>query len=177
MILAMNFCTHKAFLRRLNLLCLLLFLLSSQLQAQIGDVKSENKTLVGSAGEPNLVLPFLEYMEVTGKTPYYTLWFWDESKSSREIKSLEFYASHLELDYLYGVLKSGFQVHKQRLEVGECRIVTTRPLRPGKPLKITIYYPDDSIGIFYLKETALERLLGKHSSPPQSKLTSHDISN
>jgi hypothetical protein len=97
--------------------------------------------------------------------PYYTLWYWDDSKSERQVKSLEFFASELELDYLYKVLREGFEVGMQRLEIGESRIVTHRPLRESGPLKVTVYYEDDSYGIFYLKDSALERLLGKYRNP------------
>lgn len=139
--------------------------------SQIGTAVAEDKIIVGSSGDPDLVLPFLERTKVSGKLPYYTLWYWDDSKSDREVKTLEFYASELELDYLYKILKEGFEVQMQRLEVGECRIVTHRPLREGNPLKVTVYYADDSFGIFYLREKALERLLGKYRNNPPRELT------
>ena len=130
--------------------------------AQIGTAVKEDKVIVGSSGGRTLELPFLEWTKVSGKLPYYTLWYWDDSNSDRQVKSFEFFASELELDYLYKVLKEGFEVGMQRLEIGECRIVTHRPLREGGPLKVTVYYEDDSYGIFYLKDAALERLLGKY---------------
>lgn len=151
-------------------------LTSAQLHSQIGTAVKEDKIIVGSAGDPTLVLPFLERTKVSGKLPYYTLWYWDDTHSEREVKSLEFYASELELDYLYEVLKEGFTVKMQRIEVGECRIVTHRPLREGNPLKVVVYYEDDSSGTFYLKASALERLLGKYRNPRNSYLAGPDKS-
>jgi hypothetical protein len=128
---------------------------------QIGKVVQENKHIVGSSGDSKLELPFIEYYEVTDKPPYYTLWYWDDSKSERKIKSLKFHATDMELDYLYKVLNEGYDISMQRIEIGECRLVTRQPLRSENPLKINIYYPDDSVGTFYLKKSDLELLLGQ----------------
>ena len=143
---------------------------TSPLHSQIGTAVQEDRTIVGSSGDPELVLPFLERTKVSDKLPYYTLWYWDDTHSERQVKFLEFYASELELDYLYEVLKAGFEVKMQRIEVGECRIVTHRPLREGNPLKVVVYYEDDSSGTFYLRAAALERLLGKYRNPKISYL-------
>ena len=141
--------------------------------AQIGTAVKEDKVIVGSSGGRTLELPFLERTKVSGKLPYYTLWYWDDSYSDRQVKSFEFFASELELDYLYKVLKEGFEVGMQRLEIGECRIVTHRPLREGGPLKVTVYYEDDSYGIFYLKDAALERMLGKYRNSGDTYIAGH----
>ena len=57
----------------------------------------------------------------------------------------------------------------QRIEIGDARLVTRRPVRPGQPLKINIYYGDDSVGTLYLKEDALETLLGNTRNPAHTK--------
>ena len=150
-------------------LCLVLFLSAPLAYGQIGEVIQENKVIVGSARATTLELPFIEYAEVTDMPPYYTLWYWDDTTSDRKVRSLEFHATELELDYLYNVLKEGFDVSMQRIEIGESRLVTRRPLRPGQPLKINIYYGDDSVGTLYLKEGALETLLGNTRNPVQTK--------
>lgn len=150
-------------------LCLILFSLAPSANAQIGKVIQENKVVVGSARASTLELPFIEYSEITGMPPFYTLWYWDDTTSDRKIKALQFHATDLELDYLYKVLKEGYNVSMQRIEIGESRLVTRRPLSPGKPLKINIYYEDDSVGTFYLKEATLEPLLGNSRSPARSE--------
>ena len=149
-------------------LCLALFFSASVTYSQIGEVIQENKMIIGSAQAATLELPFIEYSQVTDMPPCYTLWYWDDTTSDRKIKALQFHATELELDYLYKVLKEGFDVSMQRIEVGESRLVTRRPLRPGNPLKINIYYGDDSVGTFYLKEGALEPLLGKSRNPART---------
>jgi hypothetical protein len=149
-------------------LCLALFLSAPLAYGQIGEVIQEHKMIIGSAQEATLELPFIEYSEVTDLPPYYTLWYWDDTTTDRKIKALQFHATDLELDYLYKVLKEGFDVSMQRIEIGESRLVTRRPLRPGNPLKINIYYGDDSIGTFYLKEGDLEPLLGISRSPSRT---------
>ena len=163
---AINFSMRPCFL-----LYAIILLCTSQLHSQIGTAVQEDRIIVGSSGDPELVLPFLERTKVSDKLPYYTLWYWDDSHSEREVKFLEFYASELELDYLYEVLKAGFEVKMQRIEVGKCRIVTHRPIREGNPLKVVVYYEDDSSGTFYLRASALERLLGKYRNPKISYLT------
>lgn len=150
-------------------LCLTLFSLAPVANAQIGKVIQENKFIVGSARASTLELPFIEYSEVTGMPPYYTLWYWDDTTSDRKIRALQFHATDLELDYLYKVLKEGYNVSMQRIEVGESRLVTRRPLSPGNPLKINIYYEDDTVGTFYLKEETLEPLLGNSRNPSRTK--------
>ncbi|MDM9630914.1 hypothetical protein [Robiginitalea aurantiaca] len=162
----------KSSSRRSNLLvalCLMLFLAAPEAKGQIGDVIQENKVIVGSARASTLQLPFIEYSEVTGMSPYYTLWYWDDTTSDRKIKALQFHATDLELDYLYKVLKDGFSVSMQRIEIGESRLVTRRPLRSGNPLKINIYYEDNSVGTFYLKEATLEPLLGNTRNPVRTR--------
>ncbi|MGB5404120.1 MAG: hypothetical protein WBN13_09115 [Robiginitalea sp.] len=155
--------------RFLCALCLTLFLSTPLAYGQIGEVIQENKMIVGSARETTLELPFIEYAEVTDMPPYYTLWYWDETTSDRKVRSLEFHATDLELDYLYTVLKEGYDVSMQRIEIGEARLVTRRPLRSGQPLKINIYYGDDSVGTLYLKKDALETLLGNTRNPARTR--------
>ena len=150
-------------------LCLVFFLSAPLTYGQIGEVIQENKVIIGSARATTLQLPFIEYAEVTDMPPYYTLWYWDDTTTDRKVRSLEFHATELELDYLYNVLKEGFDVSMQRIEIGESRLVTRRPLRPGQPLKINIYYGDDSVGTLYLKEGALETLLGNTRNPVHTK--------
>ena len=150
-------------------LCLVSFLSAPLTYGQIGEVIQENKVIIGSARATTLQLPFIEYAEVTDMPPYYTLWYWDDTTTDRKVRSLEFHATELELDYLYNVLKEGFDVSMQRIEIGESRLVTRRPLRPGQPLKINIYYGDDSVGTLYLKEGALETLLGNTRNPVHTK--------
>ncbi|MGB5190292.1 hypothetical protein [Robiginitalea sp.] len=159
-------CYRSSFL---CVLCLALFLSSPQASGQIGEVIQENKVIVGSGRPSTLELPFIEYSEVSDMPPYYTLWYWDDTHSERKVKSLEFHATELELDYLYGVLKKGYDVSMQRIEIGESRLVTRRPVRPGQPLKINIYYGDDSVGTLYLKEDALESLLGNTRNTARTK--------
>ena len=164
--------TPKSTYRRGGLfftLCIIFTLSVTEVKGQIGEVTQENKVIVGSARSTTLQLPFIEYSEITGMPPYYTLWYWDDTTSDRKIKALQFHATDLELDYLYKVLKEGFAVSMQRIEIGEARLVTRRPLRNGNPLKINIYYPDDTVGTFYLKETTLEPLLGNTRNPVRTK--------
>ena len=130
--------------------------------AQIGKVESEDRMIVGSSAESRLVMPYLEYLEVIGKPGYYRLWYRDEVYARDKIKSLDFQASDMELSYLYRVFKEGFSTRRQRLTVGEGRIITMRPGRRGGPMMVTVYYEDESKGAFFLEETELESLLGKY---------------
>ena len=150
---------------RLSPLLLLLFL-ASQAFGQIGEVKKEDRYIVGSTSNSAITLPYLEYIRVTDKPGYYKLWYKDEIYSRDDIKSLDFYASAMELNYLYHVLKDGYSTVKQRLSVGEGLILTMRPVRVGEPMKVTIYYENGSMGAFYLKESELEELLGSYKTVP-----------
>ena len=150
-----------------HLILVLLFLFfSSQTFGQIGEVKKEDRVIVGSSGDAQILLPYLEFIRISNKPGYYKLWYKDEVYSRDKIKSLDFYASEMELNYLYHVLKDGYSTVKQRLSVGEGLILTMRPGREGEPMKVTIYYENGSQGAFYLKETELERLLGSYKNVP-----------
>jgi len=148
------------------LLLLLLGLISPAAVGQIGEVKTEDRVIVGSSGDPQITLPYLEFIRISDKPGYYKLWYKDEVHSRDKIKSLDFYASEMELNYLYHVFKDGFSTVKQRLSVGEGLVQTMRPGRVGEPMKVTIYYENGSQGAFYLKESELERMLGSYKNVP-----------
>lgn len=147
------------------LLCCLMSFSGHLAHGQIGKVESEDRMIVGSSAESRLVLPYLEYTEVIGKPGYYRLWYRDEVYARDKIRSLDFHASDLELSYLYQVFKEGFSTRRQRLQVGDGRIITMRPGRRGGPMMVTVYYEDDTKGAFFLEETELESLLGKYQEP------------
>ncbi|MDM9630291.1 hypothetical protein [Robiginitalea aurantiaca] len=148
------------------LLVVLLLFLTSQTFGQIGEVKKEHRVIVGSSGDPQISLPYLEFIRISDKPGYYKLWYKDELHSRDKIKSLDFYASEMELNYLYHVFKDGYTTVKQRLSVGEGLILTSRPGRVGQPMKVTIYYENGSMGGFFLKEDQLERMLGSYKTVP-----------
>ena len=148
------------------ILMLLLVFISSSALGQIGEVKTEDRVIVGSSGDSQITLPYLEFIRISDKPGYYKLWYKDEVHSRDKIKSLDFYASDMELNYLYHVFKDGFSNVKQRLSVGEGLIQTTRPGRVGQPMKVTIYYENGSQGAFYLKESELESMLGSYKNVP-----------
>jgi hypothetical protein len=145
---------------RLWFIPVLALFISSQVSGQIGEVKKEDRYIVGTTNNAAITLPYLEYIRISDKPGYYKLWYKDEVHSRDNIKSLDFYASEMELNYLYHVLKDGFSTVKQRLSVGEGLIMTMRPVRVGEPMKVTVYYENGSMGAFYLRETELEELLG-----------------
>lgn len=153
--------------KRLPLFLVVLFLfLTSGTFGQIGEVKKEHRVIVGTSGVTEISLPYLEFIRISGKPGYYKLWYKDEIHSRDKIKSLDFYASEMELNYLYHVFKDGYTTVKQRLSVGEGLILTARPGRVGEPMKVTIYYENGSMGAFYLREDELERLLGGYKNVP-----------
>jgi len=141
---------------------LLIPLLSSSLAyAQIGEVQSQNRTIIGSAGAPQLTLPYLEYVEIAdSNSNYYNLWYKNEDDPRKGIRNIQFYASDFELRYLYDVFKEGFKIQLQRLTVGEERVVILRPRRSGEPMRIRIYYNDGSTGSLFLELEEVERLFG-----------------
>lgn len=139
-----------------------IFLLSATLSySQIGEVQTQNRTIIGSVGSQQLVLPYLEYVEIDrGSSNHYNLWYKNADDAREGIRNIQFYASDFELDYLHSVFREGFSIQLQRLEVGEERLIITRPRRQGEPLKVRIYYKDGSTGSFFLSEVELENLFG-----------------
>ena len=142
-------------------LFLIPFLTSSLAFAQIGEVQSQNRTIIGSVARPQLNLPYLEYVEIEdGDTNYYNLWYRNEDDPRKGIRNIQFYASDFELRYLYNVFREGFKIQLQRLTVGEERVVILRPGRSGEPIRIRIYYNDGSTGSLSLQLEEVEKLFG-----------------
>lgn len=142
-------------------LLLVPFLTTSIACAQIGEVHSQNRTIIGSVGTPQLTLPYLEYVEIEdGNSNYYNLWYRNEDDPRKGIRNIQFYASDFELRYLYNVFREGFRIQLQRLTVGEERVVILRPGRSGEPMRIRIYYKDGSTGSFSLESEEVEKLFG-----------------
>lgn len=130
-------------------------------RAQIGEVQSQNRTIIGSVGTPQLKLPYLEYVEIEdGTSNYYNLWYKNQDDPRKGIRNIQFYASEFELRYLYNVFREGFKIQLQRLTVGEERVVILRPGRSGEPIRIRIYYNDGSKGSFLLESEEIEKLFG-----------------
>lgn len=142
-------------------LLLIPLLTCSVAHAQIGEVQSQNRTIIGSVGTPQLTLPYLEYVEIEdGNSNYYSLWYKNQDDPRKGIRNIQFYASDFELRYLYQVFRQGFKIQLQRLPVGEERVVIMRPGRSGEPIRIRIYYNDGSTGSFFLESEELEKLFG-----------------
>ena len=141
---------------------LLISLLTSSIAcAQIGEVQTQNRTIIGSVGSPQLTLPYLEYVEIEdGETNYYNLWYRNEDDPRKGIRNIQFYASDFELRYLHNVFREGFKIQLQRLTVGEERVVIMRPGRSGEPIRIRIYYNDGSTGSFFLESEETDKLFG-----------------
>lgn len=149
--------------------CLLfcLLLLTSRSFAQIGEVQTQNRTLVGSVGSQGLTLPYLEYVEIDkGSSSHYNLWYKNADDPREAVRNIQFYASDFELEYLRSVFRAGFSMQLQRLEVGEERLVITRPRRSGEPMRVRIYYSDGSTGSFYLSEAETANLFGNLKEDP-----------
>ncbi len=140
----------------------LTFLLFTSLAcAQVGQVQTQNRTIIGSVGSQELTLPYLEFVEIDkGTSNYYKLWYKNEDDPRGEIRNMQFYASDFELKYLRTVFRDGFKMQLQRLEVGEERLIIMRPRRSGEPMRVRIYYKDGSTGSFYLYEAETENLFG-----------------
>ncbi len=139
-----------------------LFLLFTSLTyAQIGEVQTQNRTIIGSVSSQQLTLPYLEYVEIDkGQSNHYNLWYKNEDDPRSGIRNIQFYASDFELEYLHSVFREGFKIQLQRLEVGEERLIITRPRRSGEPMRVRIFYKDGSTGSFFLTEEDTANLFG-----------------
>ncbi len=121
---------------------------------------NSTKSTISIQADKNVGYPRLDfYKKEDGNNLYYLTYINLEYAKIRDTKTISFYASQDDLEYLFNFLMDGFKTKETRsITLGEDEITIKKK---SLSIIVSVYHSNSTNGFFYLSKRQTERLFGK----------------